>query len=140
MNQGGYIYVFGSMNITKKEVTFYKIGVTQNRDFEIRIKSLQTGNPAKIILVSAIYVNSIKAAYVLERHFHWRFKECRSSGEWFCPSPSLIEFAEKGIFEYGESVHGYSPEPPDYLVDNPEDYKKTFFGKLVDSLKGEVNV
>ena len=52
-----------------------------------RIKSLQTGNPHPLHLLS-----TVDGTKETETELHIRFDRCRISGEWFRPSPEIIEF------------------------------------------------
>lgn len=135
----GYVYVLVSLNSVSDQCEYFKIGVSQNSDISTRVKSLQTGSPGKIEIVSAIELNAIKTAYVLEKHFHWRFKECRSHGEWFHITPALKEFSAKGIFDYGEVHIKTGPTndvPVEPSADEVREFRKSFFAKLLESVGG----
>lgn len=70
-----YLYI---MESKQADVSFYKIGVTNNLDK--RLKSIRTGNPNK---VNYIYTELNKDAYKLERWLHAQFSKKRLEGEWF---------------------------------------------------------
>lgn len=68
-----YIYL-----IKNTEESSYKIGVSKNP--KKRIKSLNTGNSAKLVLVSMF---ETKYAYKIERTLHRKYSYMRKHGEWF---------------------------------------------------------
>jgi len=75
----GWIYLMCQVDIDGNEL--YKIGVSKN-DPEKRVKSLQTGNPNKILLLnkySSSHYNKI------ERWLHRKFfiKKTLANNEWF---------------------------------------------------------
>jgi hypothetical protein len=57
-----------------------KIGITSN--FNSRIKSIQTGNPNKIIVLKTYYEDRKNIEY-LERKLHFINNDIRLNGEWF---------------------------------------------------------
>ena len=74
---------------------FIKIGYT-DRDVESRLKSLQTGNPKKLVLLGQMDGNESK-----EAELHEQFKALRANGEWFKSSSVLIR--------YIKSIGGVAP-------------------------------
>lgn len=64
---------------------FIKIGKTSNLNIFERIKSLQTGNPRKLIMIAFQFLNEdeINKFGSLERYYHALFKIHRKKGEWF---------------------------------------------------------
>jgi len=59
---------------------YYKIGKTINP--EKRIKSLQTGNPEKIIIISKVNVES-RFSSKIETAMHSQYSYAHKNGEWF---------------------------------------------------------
>jgi len=75
-----------------------KVGYSNDPD--VRIKSLQTGNPNRLYLSAAIPCENEKDARKFERTLHWLFqkKYKRLMGEWFTvygSIPELIFQAQK---------------------------------------------
>ena len=68
----GYVYIVS-------DGRFCKIGVA-NDNIDGRIKSLQTGNPNKITLVTSLLC---KNPYAIEKFLHMLFSTRRVSGEWY---------------------------------------------------------
>lgn len=64
-----------------------KIGVTLN-DPRVRIDKLQTGYPFGRLRL----VGLLRGSTLTEHLIHGRFKRLRMCGEWFAPSPELLEF------------------------------------------------
>ena len=60
---------------------YVKIGVARN--VKSRIKTLQTGNPYKLKVLSVIKCSGQKEAYALEARLHKFFKKNHFNGEWF---------------------------------------------------------
>lgn len=75
----GWIYLMCQVDIIGKEL--YKIGISKN-DPEKRVKSLQTGNPNKILLLKKYKSPNY---HKIERWLHRKFfiVKTRSNGEWF---------------------------------------------------------
>ena len=65
-----------------------KIGKTGEKSAASRLKTLQTGNPRKLTLLTVTRAHS-------ERSLHQRFAEERVAGEWFSPSERLLSFIEE---------------------------------------------
>ncbi len=76
-----------------------KIGFTEST-LKTRAAALQNGNHDKIEMVGVIH----GAGKVTERDLHKRFEKDRLNGEWFNPSPALLEII---------SSHPVSDDPPD---------------------------
>lgn len=68
-----YIYL-----IKNTEESYYKIGVS--KDPKKRIKELNTGNSAELVLVE-MYESEL--AYKIERTLHRKYSYMRKHGEWF---------------------------------------------------------
>ena len=83
--------------IHMKGTNQYKIGRT-NRDFETRIKELQTGNPHVLVLYKSYNIDIEK---ILHRHF--RIQRIRQNGEWFLLSKYDLKYLE--TFE--QPIHKY---------------------------------
>ncbi len=80
-------YVYFILNSDSNAI---KIG--RAKDVEKRLKSLQTGSPAKLQLISKVRVASEKEAAKKEKLIHQQFKESRITGEWFRCSPELDDY------------------------------------------------
>ena len=93
-----YVYFISSGKGKKAPI---KIGVSKNIDK--RIDELQTGNPNKLHLLSAIECTSIKRAYNLEGYLHHKLRRFRLVGEWFRREdwnlPSILSVYEGRIKE-----------------------------------------
>ncbi len=78
-----YIYL-----IKNTEESYYKIGVS--KDPKKRIKELNTGNSAELVLVG---MYETEYAYKIERTFHRRYSYLRKHGEWFdCSIKEEVDF------------------------------------------------
>ena len=94
---GGYVYL-----IHMADTAFYKIGMSL--DPEMRLRTLQTGNPHRLRIVRVSAVRDMRAA---ESGLHERFETCRvrdvDAREWF-------EFPDGGVGEvegaFGEEGEG----------------------------------
>lgn len=67
-----------------------KIGVAQ-KPFT-RIKQLSTGN-AKILVILGFF----DGGYAKESELHKRFNKVRDNGEWFHPTPDLLDYLNEQI-------------------------------------------
>jgi predicted GIY-YIG superfamily endonuclease len=70
-----YIYLLKS-----EENGYYKIGKSVNPDK--RVKTLQTGNPEKISLISKVEISN-KFCYRVESALHSQYSYVKKNGEWF---------------------------------------------------------
>src|SRR4051794_40462184 len=68
------------------ETGLIKIGFTDGNPAK-RLAQLQVGSPVSLKLLKT----TPGSAYD-EAALHWRFREGRSHGEWFQPTPQLLEF------------------------------------------------
>lgn len=66
---------------------FIKIGF--GRDPERRLPALQVGSPYHLSIMA-----TMAGTFSDERTIHERFKEARTQGEWFRPTPELLAFIE----------------------------------------------
>jgi hypothetical protein len=66
---------------------YIKIGFTDNEDVRLRIATLQTGNPRKLILVKAI-----EGTYEHEQALHLLFANDKIRGEWFIYSEDIKRY------------------------------------------------
>jgi hypothetical protein len=71
-----------------------KIGKTVNVDLRVKVLKYSSGHDLELMLV-------LPGCYKKEHEFHKMFSECRRIGEWFSPSPDLMEFIERAILEIG---------------------------------------
>jgi carboxypeptidase C (cathepsin A) len=82
-----YVYLlhtkFGNTNM-------YKIGMTTG-SIESRIKSLQTGCPTKISIVTFGGCESKSHAITLEKFLHLQYKDLKLVGEWFSLPNSVVK-------------------------------------------------
>lgn len=58
-----------------------KVGIAHN--IQQRLRSLQSGNPNKLEVLTCITMNTRREAESLEQHIHRRLKHCRMASEWF---------------------------------------------------------
>jgi hypothetical protein len=63
-----------------------KIG--QSTDVKHRLSELQHGNPDKLTVLAVIPDKHF------DGEFHIKFRDCHFSGEWFEPTPELMEFIQ----------------------------------------------
>jgi hypothetical protein len=77
------VYVFRS-----HQTGLIKIGVTEDRTFDKRLKELQTGSPD--ILTCVDYRDDW--SYAEEKIIHEKFKHLRHHGEWFSLDDKFVEF------------------------------------------------
>lgn len=61
-----------------------KIGYT-SQDPEIRLSTLQTGNPNTLTIIGLMHGSSI-----LEKYLHYKFREHHIRGEWFMPHERIF--------------------------------------------------
>jgi hypothetical protein len=81
-----------------------KIGFTNN--IERRISTLQSGCPIPLRVIGVI----VRAGEIDESILHDHFEDCRMHGEWFWPSPGLLDFVRDHTFRYSgldRYGHGY---------------------------------
>jgi hypothetical protein len=78
----GYIYF-----IENTHDTLIKIGKSRNP--EKRLKELQTGTGFELRLLTQKFCSKMLK---MEQYLHKRFEEDRMEGEWFLPSPGLLEY------------------------------------------------
>lgn len=86
----------------------YKIGYTKSESAEKRLKTLNCGNPSKLILRSVYYTDTPSK---LEARLHRRFADFRLEGEWF----NLNEYAVNGFERWCE----FEQNIIDSLSENP---------------------
>lgn len=67
-----------------------KIGVARRP--QQRCKALSTGNATKLTMLGYF-----PGGFDLEKQLHQRFASSRGKGEWFKPSPDLIEYLNENI-------------------------------------------
>lgn len=79
-----YIYVMAAIK-NDVPVSPCKIGIT--RSLQSRLASVQTGNPEKLVIVSAIVIPNRLLAETIEAAVHEWFDEFRLAGEWFNVGP-----------------------------------------------------
>lgn len=65
------------------------IKIGRAEDVDARLRELQTGNPQKLTLLA-----TMRGGRAAERTLHARFRTSRIRGEWFVPSPELLEVIE----------------------------------------------
>jgi hypothetical protein len=84
-----YLYVMAAIE-NGVPVAPCKIGIT--RSLQGRLSSVQTGNPKKLVIVSAIVIPIRSLVEVIEEAVHEWFEEFRLAGEWFdlCPIDAAI--------------------------------------------------
>ena len=89
-----------------------KIGMTKN-SIESRMSALQCASPYKLKLL--LLFKNFPKSYITERTIHDKFKENRLEGEWFNPTPELLDFIEylKNIDPF---IYKYEPVK---MVKNP---------------------
>jgi hypothetical protein len=79
-----YVYVMAAIE-NRVPVAPCKIGIT--RSLQSRLSSVQTGNPKKLVVVSAVLIPHRQLAELIEGMLHECFEEFRLAGEWFNLSP-----------------------------------------------------
>lgn len=82
--------------VQDKAANHIKIGFTDAPDAGERLKALQTGSPAGLVLLL-----SIPGKKTDEADLHKRFADARTHGEWFRPVPELIQFIIVEVFRRG---------------------------------------
>lgn len=70
--------------------TYIKIGVAQKP--KTRLKQLSTGSANKLVILGWF-----NGGFAYEKELHKRFDKVRSNGEWFYPTPELIDFLNTHI-------------------------------------------
>ena len=93
---GKFVYL-----IKSEDDSVYKIGVAS--DPKKRLKSLQTGNQSKIILINVFYS---EFPYKIEKALHSYYSHLKETGEWFRLSlEHEIDFLTKcNKFEYNMTI------------------------------------
>lgn len=79
-----YLYVIGAIE-DNIPVAPCKIGIT--RSLNGRLASLQTGNPKKLEIISAVILPTREIVEIAEKVVHWQFEDFRLVGEWFDVNP-----------------------------------------------------
>lgn len=79
--------------ISNEDSNAIKIGLAKN--VSKRLMALQTSSPAKLKLIKAVQVESVKAAKALEESLHKQFCEMRLAGEWFKSEAQLLEYIKQ---------------------------------------------
>lgn len=79
------VYIIQS-GITKHIKIGHSINVTQ------RVKSLKTSSPERLLLLGVV-----KDKALTERDIHKEFSDDRVKGEWFNPSPRLLEWIHDNV-------------------------------------------
>lgn len=101
--------------------TAVKVGMTGDRSIQNRLKALQTGNPRKLFLETAIGFPTIELAQTAERLIHNKLREWRVEGEWFQANDDVLHFIDFGLEFYGD----YVMDVADMAVKNWEAAKAT---------------
>ena len=122
-----YVYFIHAGNHERSNM---KIGVTT--DLEVRMRSLQTGNPYKLKCKAMLPCVDKKEAYKLESFFHWKLKKNALQGEWFrCINfdlPDLlrqyISCYEKGKVSNSEAAKRFSPYTLRDVIKKNEELKE----------------
>lgn len=83
-SQNGKLYVYFVQGETTELI---KIGIT-SQDINLRIMDMQCGSPDRLTLLGIMCVKS----RVVEKVLHKHFASTRVHGEWFRPSPELLEY------------------------------------------------
>lgn len=78
--------------ITNGRKNVVKIGVAKNPSK--RLKTFQTANHEKLIVLRVIRLNSRTEAFRLERALHQKFKKYHIRGEWFKLTSTVLSFIE----------------------------------------------
>lgn len=76
MKGDGFNYLY----VMKTDKEYYKIGVTNNPDVNVRLRQIRTANPTK---VEVIFFEERPNAQKAERFLHKEFDKNRVQGEWF---------------------------------------------------------
>lgn len=86
-NKSGYVY------FVREQDGPVKIGWTA-KDPELRLRSMQTGNPRRLELLG-----TVRGTLATEAILHDRFSRYHLVGEWFDPAPELLSYigAESGL-------------------------------------------
>lgn len=87
----GHVYLIGNKEIPNT----YKIGVTNSKNVNKRLKQLQTGNSSELYIKESF---ETEYPFKVEKMLHNRFKTSSLVGEWFELSENDVE-AFKGICE-----------------------------------------
>lgn len=82
----GQLYVIQAGN-----TNFFKIGITRG-EIEKRLSVLQTGNHLKLSIYHVSYHDNVLQK---EKELHRKYKNCRTTGEWFHFANNEIEFITK---------------------------------------------
>ena len=122
----GWVYVL-HFDIPGKKSNYYKIGLSTN-PIPLRIATLQTGNPFKIIEEHSFDSECIG---LLEGHLHKTFAKNRFRKEWFVLTPSVLKKVKQEgrkfnkkfsplavilrILDKKESIHKVMPPSANHL-------------------------
>jgi len=85
--------------IQADKLRLIKIGFT--RDIRDRLRTLQTCSPDRLTLIGAIHS---KNGEQIEASLHKQFQADRDHGEWFRPSPALLETISKWTVEKADAA------------------------------------
>ena len=82
-----------------------KIGYSYNADK--RIRNLQIGSPVPLCVLGVI-----SGTRQDEKDWHQRWIHCREHGEWFTPTPALLNAIERAFKEHDDGEPYCSVLPP----------------------------
>lgn len=71
---------FNYLYVMKTDNNYYKIGVTNNPDVNVRLRQIRTSNPNK---TEVVFFEERPNAQKAERYLHKKFEKFRVHGEWF---------------------------------------------------------
>ena len=103
----GYVYLIGEMNNKGR----YKIGSTNAKDVNKRLKQLQTGNSSELFIKESY---ETEHPFKLEKMLHNHFKSSNLIGEWFKLSKNDTEAFRK-VCEEKENIISSLKDNPFYF-------------------------
>lgn len=100
----------------------YKIGITDENKIEKRIKSLQTGAPKKLNVITLFKTNF---ATIIEKKLHMFFEPKKSKGEWFTLTDEDIQLFENKCKNLNDNIN--------FLIENNNEFiiKRVNNGKSI---------
>lgn len=103
----GYVYLIGEIDNKGR----YKIGSTNAKDVNKRLKQLQTGNSSELFIKESY---ETEHPFKLEKMLHNHFKSSNLIGEWFELSESDTK-AFRGVCEEKEKIISCLKDNPFYF-------------------------
>lgn len=116
------VYFFAKSNFGDNQPDFIKIGRTiinlsKPEEGLKRLKTLQTGNEAKIWEMGVLPFDTVDEASTEENRIHSQFGAFRREGEWFIATPRLLKFVKHNAVQHTDLFTEDDPTEKEDAVD-----------------------